>query len=53
MTPHWMYVAAAYGVTMAAFGALAAGAWWRHREARRRLAALDPRAAARSGSGGA
>jgi heme exporter protein CcmD len=45
-----MHVTAAYGITAVTFGALAAGAWWRHRAARRRLAELDPRGAGREGT---
>jgi hypothetical protein len=44
MTLHWWHVAISYALTVAVFGGLAAGAGLRHRAAKRRLAALDPRA---------
>ena len=47
MSLHWMHVSAAYALVVGGFAALAAGAALRHRAARRRLDALDPRAAAR------
>jgi hypothetical protein len=50
VTPHWVHVAASYALTALGFGALALGAWLRHRAARRRLAVLDPRAAPRDGA---
>jgi hypothetical protein len=50
VTLHWLHVAAAYALAALGFGALALGAWVRHRAARRRLLALDPRAAAREGA---
>ncbi len=45
MTVHWMHVAAAYALVVGGFLALGVGAALRHRAARRRLLALDPRAA--------
>jgi hypothetical protein len=50
VTLHWAHVAASYALAALGLGALALGAWLRHRAARRRLAALDPRAAARDGA---
>jgi hypothetical protein len=47
MSLHWMHVSAAYALVVGGFLALGAGAALRHRAARRRLLALDPRAAAR------
>lgn len=47
MSLHWMHVTAAYALVVGGFAVLAAGAALRHRAARRRLDALDPRAAAR------
>lgn len=44
MTLHWWHVAISYALTLAVFGGLAFGAALRHRAARARLAALDPRA---------
>ncbi|MBR0644757.1 heme exporter protein CcmD [Plastoroseomonas hellenica] len=44
MTLHWWHVTISYGLTLAVFGGLALGAVLRHRAARARLAALDPRA---------
>ena len=44
MSLHWMHVAAAYALVVGGFLALGAGAAVRHRAAKRRLAALDPRA---------
>ena len=44
MTLHWAHVAVAYALAALGFGGLALGAWTRHRAARRRLEALDPRA---------
>ncbi|HYF09799.1 MAG TPA: heme exporter protein CcmD [Acetobacteraceae bacterium] len=43
MSLHWWHVTAAYAATAVLFGTLAAGAWARHRAAKRRLAQLDPR----------
>jgi hypothetical protein len=48
MSVHWMHVAAAYALVVGGFLALGIGAAVRHRAARRRLLALDPRAARRS-----
>lgn len=48
MSLHWMHVTAAYAVVVGGFLALAAGAALRHRAARRRLLALDPRAGRRA-----
>ena len=47
MSLHWMHVTAAYALVVGGFAALAVGAALRHRAARRRLDALDPRAARR------
>jgi hypothetical protein len=47
MSAHWMHVSAAYALVVGGFLALGAAAALRHRAARRRLALLDPRAAAR------
>ena len=47
MSVHWMHVTAAYALVVGGFLALAIGAALRQRAARRRLLALDPRAAAR------
>jgi hypothetical protein len=47
VSTHWAHVAASWGLTVVAFGAMALGAWLRHRAARRRLLQLDPREAAR------
>ena len=47
MTVHWVHVSAAYALVVGGFLALAAGTAMRHWAARRRLASLDPRAAAR------
>ena len=47
MSLHWMHVTAAYALVAGGFAALAAGTALRHRAARRRLDALDPRAASR------
>ncbi|WP_198377013.1 heme exporter protein CcmD [Neoroseomonas rubea] len=44
MTLHWWHITASYGLTLVVFGALAVGAALRHREAKRLLAQLDPRA---------
>jgi hypothetical protein len=51
MSLHWMHVSAAYALVVGGFVALAVGAALRHRAARRRLAALDTRAARRAGAG--
>ena len=48
MSLHWMHVSAAYALVVGGFVALAVGAALRHGAARRRLAALDPRAARRA-----
>ena len=48
MSLHWMHVSAAYALVVAGFLALGIGAALRHRAARRRLSALDPRAARRA-----
>lgn len=53
MTLHWMHVAAGYALVLGTFLALGLGTALRHRAARRLLAKLDPRAAARAGRGGA
>jgi hypothetical protein len=53
MSVHWMHVSAAYAVVVGGFLALGVGAALRHRAARRRLLALDPRAAARERRTGA
>jgi len=47
MSLHWMHVTAGYVLVLGGFAALALGAALRHRAARRLLAALDTRAAAR------
>ena len=47
MSLHWMHVSAAYALVVGGFLALGAGAALRHRAAKRRLAALDPRAGRR------
>ena len=47
MTLHWAHVTASYAMVLGVFLAMAVGAALRHRAARRRLALLDPRAAAR------
>jgi predicted membrane protein len=44
MTLHWWHITASYALTLSVFGALAAGAFLRHRQAKRLLAQLDPRA---------
>lgn len=46
MTLHWAHVTASYALVLGGFLALGLGAALRHRAARRRLALLDPRAAA-------
>jgi hypothetical protein len=43
VTTHWLHVALSWGITAAAFGGLALGAFLRHRAAAARLAQLDPR----------
>lgn len=43
MSLHWWHVTAAYVATALVFGGLALGAALRHRNARARLAVLDPR----------
>jgi heme exporter protein D len=43
---HLPYIASAYGLTVLVAGGFALSAWTRMRRARRRLAALDPRAPA-------
>lgn len=43
MTTHWLHVALSWGVTVLVFGALALGAFLRHRAAAARLKQLDPR----------
>lgn len=44
MSLHWWHVTTSYALTLATFGALAVGAALRHRQAKRLLATLDPRA---------
>ena len=51
MSLHWMHVTAAHALVVGGFLALGAGAALRHRAARRRLLALDPRAARRAEGG--
>ncbi len=51
MTLHWAHVTASYAMVLGVFLAMAVGAALRHRAARRRLALLDPRAAARRAAG--
>jgi len=41
---HLPYIIGAYGLTVALGGWFGVGAWLRTRRARRRLAAIDPRA---------
>ena len=53
MSAHWMHVSAAYALVVSGFLALGVGAALRHRAARRRLAALDPRAARRTAAAAA
>ena len=48
MSLHWMHVSAAYALVVAGFIGLGAGAAVRHRAAKRRLAALDPRGGRRA-----
>ncbi len=43
MTAHWLHVALSWGITAVVFGAMALGAWLRHRAAAARLRQLDPR----------
>jgi hypothetical protein len=43
MTTHWLHVTLSWGVVALAFGALALGAFFRHRVAAARLKQLDPR----------
>jgi hypothetical protein len=43
MTTHWLHVTLSWGLTAGAFGALALGAFLRHRAAATRLRQLDPR----------
>lgn len=43
MTTHWLHVSLSWGITAAVFGALALGAFLRHRAAQARLKQLDPR----------
>jgi hypothetical protein len=50
MSLHWMHVTAAYALVVGGFLALGMGTAVRHRAARRRLLALDPRAARRAGA---
>jgi hypothetical protein len=50
---HWMHVWAAYALVAGGFGVLGLGAVLRHRAAKRRLAVLEPRAAARRRRAGA
>jgi hypothetical protein len=52
MSVHWMHVAAAYALVVGGFLALGIGAAVRHRAARRRLLALDPRAGRRAAATG-
>ena len=52
MSLHWMHVSAAYALVAGGFLALSVGAALRHRAARRRLLALDPRAARRAAAEG-
>ncbi len=47
----WVHVWAAYALVVGGFGVLGLGAILRHRAAKRRLAVLDPRAAARRRAG--
>ncbi len=53
MSLHWAHVAASYALVLGGFLVLGIGAALRHRAARRRLALLDPRAAARRRAEGA
>ncbi len=43
MTTHWLHVTLSWGITAVAFGALAVGAFLRHRSAAARLKQLNPR----------
>ena len=43
MTTHWVHVSLSWGITALVFGALAIGAFIRHRAAATRLKHLDPR----------
>jgi hypothetical protein len=43
MTTHWLHVTLSWGAVSLAFGALAVGAFLRHRRATARLRQLDPR----------
>lgn len=49
MTLHWAHVTAGYAVVLGTFLAMAVGTVLRHRGARTRLAALEPRAGRRAG----
>ena len=44
---HLPYILAAYGLTVLVAGGFALDAWMRMRRAKRRLAAIDPRASRR------
>jgi heme exporter protein CcmD len=43
MSTHWLHVTLSWGLTAVVFGAMAAGAFLRHRAAAARLRKLDPR----------
>jgi hypothetical protein len=43
MSTHWLHVALSWGMTAVVFGAMAMGAFLRHRTAAARLKRLDPR----------
>lgn len=43
MSTHWLHVSLSWGITVVVFGALAVGAFLRHRAAEARLKQLDPR----------
>jgi hypothetical protein len=43
MTTHWLHVTLSWGIVALTFGALALGAFGRHRAAAARLKQLDPR----------
>ena len=50
MSLHWMHVTAAYVLVVGGFALMATATALRHRAARRRLGALDPRAGRRGTS---
>lgn len=43
MSTHWLHVTLSWAITAGVFGALALGAFLRHRAAARRLGQLEPR----------